>query len=66
MMLDELVNLDEERLTVLDVLIRQKERMAKAYNKMVKAKTIDLGDLVWKVILPMDKMDRTLDKWFLN
>lgn len=31
-MMDELVDLDEERLTDLDVLIRQKERVDKAYN----------------------------------
>lgn len=39
MMLDELVDLDEKMLTLLDVLIRQKERVAKAYNKKVKVKT---------------------------
>jgi len=33
MMLDELVDLDEERLTTLEVLAKQKERVAKAYNK---------------------------------
>lgn len=36
MMLDKLVNLDEERLAALNVLIRQKERVVKAYNKKVK------------------------------
>ncbi|KAK2372816.1 hypothetical protein QL285_073909 [Trifolium repens] len=62
-MMDELVDLDEERLQALDVLIRQKERVAKAYNKKVKYKTFNLGDLVWKVILPMDKRDRVFGKW---
>jgi len=33
MILDELVDLDEQRLRVLDVLMRQKERIAKSYNK---------------------------------
>lgn len=46
-MLDELVDLDEEILSTLDVLIRQKERVAKAHNKKVKAKTFSLGDSVW-------------------
>lgn len=32
MMLDELVDVDEERLMALDVLVRKKERVAKAYN----------------------------------
>ena len=36
MVLDELVDLDEERLKALDVLMRQKERITKFYNKKVK------------------------------
>ncbi|WJX50210.1 hypothetical protein P8452_36545 [Trifolium repens] len=66
MMLDELVDLDEERIKALEMLIRQKERVAKAYNKKVKSKTFSVGNLVWKVILPMDKKDRVLDKWSPN
>ncbi|CAJ2672886.1 unnamed protein product [Trifolium pratense] len=66
MMFDELVDLDEERLRALDTLSRQKERIAKAYNKKVKSKTFDVGNLVWKVILPMDKKDRVLGKWSPN
>ena len=63
MILVELVNLDEERLMSLDGLTRQKERVAKAYNKKVKLKLFAQGDLVWKVILPMDKKNRVLGKW---
>ncbi|WJX27586.1 hypothetical protein P8452_16393 [Trifolium repens] len=63
LMMDELVDLDEERLQALDVLIRQKERVAKANNKKVKYKAFNLGDLVWKVILPMDRRDRVFGKW---
>lgn len=63
MMLDELVDLDEERLLALDALIRQKERIAKAYNKKVRVKSFVVGDYVWKVILPMDKRDKRLGKW---
>jgi len=55
MMLDELVDLDEARWTTLEVLAKQKERVAKACNKKVKSKLFVQGDLVWKVILPMDK-----------
>jgi len=51
MMLDELVDFDEERWTALEVLAKQKERVAKAYNKKVKSKLFVQGDLVWKVIL---------------
>lgn len=65
-MLEELSDLDEERLTTLDVLMRQKERVAKAYNNKVKPKKFIMGDWVWKVILPMDINDRTLGKWSPN
>ncbi|XP_058767284.1 uncharacterized protein LOC131640951 [Vicia villosa] len=37
MMMNELVDLDEERLGVLEMIRRQKKRLAKAYNKKVKA-----------------------------
>ena len=63
MILDELVDLDEERLMALEVLTKQKERVAKAYNKKVKSKLFAQGDLVWKVVLPMDKKNRVFGKW---
>ncbi|XP_057432184.1 uncharacterized protein LOC130724933 [Lotus japonicus] len=63
MMYDELIELDEERLNALEVMIRQKERITKSYNKKVKFKAFSVGDLVWKVILPMDKKDRAYGKW---
>jgi len=63
MILEKLVDLYEERLKALDVLMRQKERITKFYNKKVKSKTFDVNDLVWKVILLMDKKDTTLGKW---
>jgi len=44
MVLDELVELDEERLKALDVLMRQKERITKFYNEKVKLKTFDVND----------------------
>ena len=66
MMADELVDIDEERMLALDSLIRQKERVARAYNKKVKDKIFFVDYLVWKVILPMDKNDRVLGKWSPN
>ena len=65
-MLDEMVDLDEERLATLDVLIRQKEQIARAYNKTVKSKVFSFGDYVWKVILSMDQRDKALGKWSPN
>lgn len=66
MMLDELVDLDEERLVALDMFIRKKERVAKTYNKKVKPKDFLVNELVWKVIMHIDKNDRVLGKWSPN
>jgi hypothetical protein len=63
MMLDELVDLYEERLNALELLKRQKKRIEISYNKKVKVKSFTPEDLVWKVILPMDRKDRALGKW---
>ena len=61
-MLDELVDLDEERLNTLELLRQQEKRIEVSYNKKVKVKSFTPGDLVWKVILPMDQKDRALGK----
>ncbi|XP_050919102.1 uncharacterized protein LOC127136607 [Lathyrus oleraceus] len=66
MMTDKLVNVDEERMLALDSLQRQKEKIARAYNKKVKGKAFAVDDLVWRVILPMDRNDRVLGKWSPN
>ncbi|XP_050916221.1 uncharacterized protein LOC127131340 [Lathyrus oleraceus] len=63
MMMDELVDLDEERLNALELLKRKKKRIEISYNKRVKVKSFSPEDLVWKVILPMDRKDRALGKW---
>lgn len=63
MMLDELVDLDKERLNALELLKRQKKKVENSYNKKVKIKTFSPEDLVWKVVLPMDRKDRALGKW---
>lgn len=65
-MLDEMVDLDEERLATLDVLIRQKEQISRAYNKKVKSKSFSFGDHIWKVILSMDQREKALGKWSPN
>lgn len=62
--MDELVDLNKERIISLDVLTRQKECVAKAYNKKVKLKVFSVIYYLWKVIFPMDQGDKTLGKWF--
>nr|KYP49291.1 hypothetical protein KK1_028928 [Cajanus cajan]KYP70907.1 hypothetical protein KK1_010147 [Cajanus cajan] len=65
-MYDELVSLEEERLIALQNLVQQKERVEKSYNKRVKARSFRVGDLVLKVILPMDQKSRHFGKWSPN
>lgn len=66
MMLDEITDLDKERMMALNILLRQKERVARSYNKKVKQKTFTINELVWKVILPRDRKDRMTGKWSPN
>nr|KYP50685.1 hypothetical protein KK1_027502 [Cajanus cajan] len=65
-MYDELISLEEERLIALQNIVRQKERVEKSYNKRVKTQRFRVGDLVLKVILPMDQKSRYLGKWSYN
>lgn len=53
---DELNEFHDERLIALENLVRHKERIAKFYDSRVKYKSFKVGDLVWKVILPIDKV----------
>ncbi|XP_072076540.1 uncharacterized protein [Arachis hypogaea] len=62
-MFDELNELDSERILALKNMIRQKESVARNYNHRIKEKYFSIGDLVLKVILPMEKKSRVLGKW---
>ncbi|XP_027337412.1 uncharacterized protein K02A2.6-like [Abrus precatorius] len=66
LMFDELNVLDEIRLSALEKIIRQKERITRSYNRKVRGKFFNAGELVWKVILPFDKKSRKLGKWSPN
>jgi hypothetical protein len=37
--------------------------VVKAYNKKVKAKSFQVGDLVWKAIFPLRSRDQKFGKW---
>ena len=38
-------------------------RVAKAYNKRVREKSFQIGDLVWKTILPLGTKNNKFGKW---
>lgn len=44
--MDELVDLDEERLFSLNALMRKEKKIVKTYNKKVKSKVFSVKDYV--------------------
>jgi hypothetical protein len=52
-MLNRLDEVSDERMKALGEIERDKLRVARAYNKRVKEKSFQVGDLVWKTILPI-------------
>jgi hypothetical protein len=47
----------------LEEIEKEKRRVARAYNKKVKAKSFQAGDLVWKTILPIGTKSNKFGKW---
>ena len=65
-MIIELEGVDEERMHAFKNLSIQKKKISRIYNKKVKKKNFEEGDLVWKVILPVGAKDREYRKWSPN
>jgi hypothetical protein len=61
-MLDRLNEVSEERVKALCEIERNKLRVARAYNKKVKEKSFQVGDLVWKTILPIGSRSNKFGK----
>jgi hypothetical protein len=62
LMLDRLDEASEERIKALGEIERDKLRVARAYNKKVKEKSFQVGDLVWKMILPIGSRSNKFGK----
>ncbi|XP_015971350.1 uncharacterized protein LOC107494829 [Arachis duranensis] len=62
-MFDELNELDSERILALENMVRQKESIARSYNRRIREKYFNIEELVLKVILPMKKKLKFLGKW---
>lgn len=65
-MLDELDELNEDRLVAFDQVQLNKRRVERTYNKHVRLKRFSEGDIIWKSILPLGEKDLELGKWSLN
>ena len=65
-MMAEIDDLDKAQVVALNSIILQKQKVIKSYNRRVRPKTFAIGDLVWKVILPLGTKDPYLGKWSPN
>ena len=66
LMLDRLDEVADERMKAFGEIEKDKLKVAKAYNKRVKIKSFQVGDLVWKTILPIGSKSNKFGKWSLN
>jgi hypothetical protein len=55
LMMDNIDEVTDKRLEALEAIEKDKRRVARAYNKRVKVKSFQVGDLVWKTVLPIDR-----------
>ena len=62
-MMDNMDELTDKRMKALKEIEKDKLRVARAYNKKVKGKSFQVGDLVWKTILPLGMKSNKFGKW---
>ena len=59
----ELESVDDRRIQALNYMLIQKNKVAQTYNKRIKRKSFEDGELVWKIILLVGSKDKELGKW---
>ena len=62
-MMDNVDEVSDKRLQDLKEIEKDKFRVARAYNKKVRAKKFQVGELVWKTILPLGTKNNKFGKW---
>jgi hypothetical protein len=63
LMMDNIDEVTDKRLQTLKKIEKDKIQVARAYNKKVKLKSFQVGDLIWKTILPVGTKDHKFGKW---
>jgi hypothetical protein len=63
LMMDGTEDLPKNRFNALQEIEKEKIKVAKAYNKRVHEKLFQVGDLVWKTILPLGSRNVKYGKW---
>jgi hypothetical protein len=66
LMLNSLDEASDERIKALGEMKKDKLRVARAYNNKVKKKPYQIGDLIWKMILPIGSKSNKFRKWSPN
>jgi len=66
LMMDNIDEVTDVRLKALKEIEKDKARVAKAYNKKVRSKSFQVGELVWKTILPIGSKSNQFGKWSPN
>ncbi|KAK1682430.1 hypothetical protein QYE76_043278 [Lolium multiflorum] len=66
LMSDSIEDLTELRLWSLEKIKENKAKVARAYNKKVRPKEFQVGDLVWEAVLPLGTKDKAYGKWSPN
>ena len=62
-MMDNIDEVTDKRLKALKEIENDKFRVARAYNKKVRIKSFQVGDLIWKTILPLGMKSNKFGKW---
>jgi hypothetical protein len=62
-MMDNIDEVTDKRFQTLKEIEKDKIRVARPYNKKVKLQSYQVGDLVWKTILPIGTKDHKFGKW---
>jgi ribosomal protein L21E len=63
LMMDNIDQVTDKCMDALEEIEKDKRRVARAYNKKVKAKSFQVGDLVWISILPIRSKSNNFGKW---
>ena len=63
LMMDNIDEVTDKRIQALKEIEKDKARVARAYNKKVKSKSFQDGDLVWKTILPLGLKSNKFGMW---
>jgi hypothetical protein len=63
LMMNAIDDVPESRFRALREIEKEKIKIAKAYNKRVIEKSFQVGDLVWKTILPLGTRNNIFGKW---